>query len=216
MTWMTLSNYWKSYHSLPHWMVFKQMFVSYKSVQYKRRTFAFLFSEQLYGKFQMSITFAYTECATRKWSLSIELAESFLLKYRYWTFANTTASALWKKFEHPASWRGEILMYAATAEKWCGENLFLAQITAFSVPQGGLMSNSLTTQSCLWGPWDTQLGRLFQSGQMTLHTVARASTWCLPAKIKPWSTVQEWYFQIDRYELEWVACESKLANITVC
>ena len=46
----------------------------------------------------MSVTSTYIESATGKRYHSIELADSFLLKYRYWTFAKITASALWKKF----------------------------------------------------------------------------------------------------------------------
>ena len=42
----------------------------------------------------MSVTSAYIECTTGKWYHSIELAKSFVLKYRYWTVAKTTASAL--------------------------------------------------------------------------------------------------------------------------
>ena len=46
----------------------------------------------------MSVTSAYIEFATGKRYLSIELVDSFLMKYRYWTFTKITASALWKKF----------------------------------------------------------------------------------------------------------------------
>ena len=42
----------------------------------------------------MSVTSAYIECATGKRYHSIELADSFLLKYRYWTFAKITARRL--------------------------------------------------------------------------------------------------------------------------
>ena len=45
----------------------------------------------------MSVTSAYIECATGKWYHLIVLADGFLLGYRYWTFAKTSASALWKK-----------------------------------------------------------------------------------------------------------------------
>ena len=51
----------------------------------------------------MSVTSAYIECATGNWYHSIELADSFPLKYRHWIFANITASALLKRFERPAS-----------------------------------------------------------------------------------------------------------------
>ena len=46
----------------------------------------------------MSVTSAYIECTTGKRYRSIELVESFLLKYRCWAFAKITASALLKKF----------------------------------------------------------------------------------------------------------------------
>ena len=76
-------------------MVFTQIFVSYESVQYKRSAFTFLFNGSLYGKrIKLSVTSEYIECATGKRYHSIELADSFLLKYRYWTFAKITASAL--------------------------------------------------------------------------------------------------------------------------
>ena len=45
-------------------------------------------------KMKMSVTSAYIECATEKRYHSIELADSFLLKYRYWTFTKITASTL--------------------------------------------------------------------------------------------------------------------------
>ena len=38
------------------------------------------------------------ECATGKWYHLIVFADGFLLGYRYWTFAKTSASALRKKF----------------------------------------------------------------------------------------------------------------------
>ena len=46
------------------------------------------------GKIEMSVTSAYIEFATGKRYHSIELADSFLMKYRYWTFTKITASAL--------------------------------------------------------------------------------------------------------------------------
>ena len=46
----------------------------------------------------MSVTSAYMECATGKWYHLIVLADGFLLGYRYWTFAKTSASALRKMF----------------------------------------------------------------------------------------------------------------------
>ena len=76
-------------------MVFTQIFVSYESMQYKQSAFTFLLNGSLYGKkIKMSVTSAYIECATGKRYHSIELAESFLLKYRYWTFAKITTSTL--------------------------------------------------------------------------------------------------------------------------
>ena len=45
-------------------------------------------------KIKMNVTSAYIECATGKRNHSIELADSFLLKYSYWTSAKITASAL--------------------------------------------------------------------------------------------------------------------------
>ena len=49
----------------------------------------------VWEKLKMSVTlFAYIECTIRKWYHSIELAESFLLKYGYWTSAKTTASVV--------------------------------------------------------------------------------------------------------------------------
>ena len=54
----------------------------------------FFFNESLYGKkIKMRVTSAYIECATGKRYHWIELADSFLLKYRNWTFAKITASA---------------------------------------------------------------------------------------------------------------------------
>ena len=49
-------------------------------------------------KIKMSVTSAHIECATGKRYRSIELVESFLLKYRCWAFAKIIASALWKQF----------------------------------------------------------------------------------------------------------------------
>ena len=108
----------KLYHSLCHWMVFTQIFVSYESVQYKRNMFTFLFNGSLYWKkLKQALTSAYIACATGKWYHSIELIESSLLKYRYWTFAKNTASALWRSFEHPASLLLQIL--SMLDEKFC-------------------------------------------------------------------------------------------------
>ena len=80
-------------------MVFTQIFVSYESVQYKRSAFTFLFNGSLYGK---KLTSAYIElCVTGKRYHSIELADSFLLKYR---LLQTSQLALYERsFERPAS-----------------------------------------------------------------------------------------------------------------
>ena len=45
-------------------------------------------------KIEMNVTSAYIEFATGKRYHSIELADSFLMKYIYWTFTKITASAL--------------------------------------------------------------------------------------------------------------------------
>ena len=55
------------------------------------------------GKIKTSVTSAYIACTIGKWYHSIELAESFLLKYRCWTFAKTTTSTHERSFERPAS-----------------------------------------------------------------------------------------------------------------
>ena len=44
----------------------------------------------------MSVTSAYIECATGNGYHRIELIDSFLLKYRYWTFTKITASGVAK------------------------------------------------------------------------------------------------------------------------
>ena len=49
------------------------------------------------GKIIMSVPSAYIECINGSYYL-IQLTKSFLLEYRYWTFAKTSASTLWKKF----------------------------------------------------------------------------------------------------------------------
>jgi len=82
-------------------MVFMQILVSYESVQYKRSGHLhFCSMEVCMGKLELSVTSAYIECETGKGitRYAIELADSFLLNYRYWTFAKITASALWKRF----------------------------------------------------------------------------------------------------------------------
>ena len=77
-------------------MVFMQIFVSYKSVVY-----IFVQWKLVWKKIKLSVTSAYIECATGKRYHSIELADSFLLKYRYWTFAKITACE--RSFERLAS-----------------------------------------------------------------------------------------------------------------
>ena len=52
----------------------------------------------VWEKIKMSVTSAYFECATGNRYHRIELADRFLLKYRYWTFTKITASASRKKF----------------------------------------------------------------------------------------------------------------------
>jgi len=87
----------KWYHSLCHWMVFTQIFVSYKSVE---RVYISVQWKFVWEKIKISVTSAYIECVTGKryHSIHVELTNSFLLKYRYWAFAKITASTLWKKF----------------------------------------------------------------------------------------------------------------------
>ena len=58
------------------------------------RGYVFVQWKFVWEKIKMSVTSAYIERATGKRYHSIELADSFLLKYRYWTFAKITASAL--------------------------------------------------------------------------------------------------------------------------
>ena len=75
-------------------MVFTQIFVSYESMQYKQSAFTSFSMKVCMGKkIKMRVTSAYIECATGKRYHWIELADSFLLKYRNWTFAKITASA---------------------------------------------------------------------------------------------------------------------------
>ena len=62
------------------------------------RVYLFVQWKLVWEKSIMSVTSTYIESATGKRYHSIELADSFLLKYRYWTFAKITATALWKKF----------------------------------------------------------------------------------------------------------------------
>ena len=58
------------------------------------RVYIFVQWKFVWVKIKMNVTSAYIECATGKWYRSIELDDSFLLKYRHWTFAKITASAL--------------------------------------------------------------------------------------------------------------------------
>ena len=92
---MTSCNYWKgAVQCVP----FTQIFVSYKSVQYKRSIFAFLFNQSLNGiKIKMDVTPAYIGCARGKWSLARKLTKSFLLVYRYHSFAMTIQLALYEQ-----------------------------------------------------------------------------------------------------------------------
>ena len=48
----------------------------------------------VWKKIEMNVTSTYIESATGKRYHSIELADSFFLKYSYWTFAKITASVL--------------------------------------------------------------------------------------------------------------------------
>ena len=57
------------------------------------RAYIFLQWKFVWEKIKTSVTSTYIECATGKWYHSIELTNSFLLKYRYWTFTKITASA---------------------------------------------------------------------------------------------------------------------------
>ena len=61
------------------------------------RVYIFVQRKFVWEKIKMSVTSAHIECATIKRYHSIELADSFLLKYRYWTFTKITASALFMK-----------------------------------------------------------------------------------------------------------------------
>ena len=57
------------------------------------------FNGSLYvQKIKMRVTCTYIEYATWKRYYSTELAENFILKQRYWSFAKITARDLWKKF----------------------------------------------------------------------------------------------------------------------
>ena len=58
------------------------------------RGYVFVQWKFVWEKIEMSVTSAYIEFATGKRYYSIELADGFLMKYRYWTFTKITASAL--------------------------------------------------------------------------------------------------------------------------
>ena len=62
------------------------------------RVYIFVQWKFVWEKIKMSVTSAYIECATGNWYHRIELTDSFLLKYRYWTFTTITGSASRKKF----------------------------------------------------------------------------------------------------------------------
>ena len=55
------------------------------------------------GKIKMSVNSAYIECATGNWYHRIELTDSFLLKYRYWTFTKITVALPDRSFERLTS-----------------------------------------------------------------------------------------------------------------
>ena len=90
-----LCNYWKV---IPQFVPLNSLlYLTNQCIQFS--IFTFMFNGSLYGqKIKMSVTFAYSACATGKWYHSIELTESFLLTYRCWTFAKITSSALWKQY----------------------------------------------------------------------------------------------------------------------
>ena len=92
---MTLCNYWKvTPQFVPLTGLHTDICVLQIGAVQAERVFIFVQMEVCMGKIKTSVTSAYIACATGKWYHSIELAESFLLKYRYWTFAKITASAL--------------------------------------------------------------------------------------------------------------------------
>ena len=62
------------------------------------RIYIFVQWKFVWEKIKMSVTSAYIECATGNWYHRIELTDSFLLKYRYWTFTKIIASASRKNF----------------------------------------------------------------------------------------------------------------------
>ena len=89
---MTLCNYWKV---IPQFVslagVHADICVLRIGAVQAERVYIFVTMEVCMGKIKMSAISTYIACAIGKWYHSIELAESFLLKYRYWTFAKITA-----------------------------------------------------------------------------------------------------------------------------
>ena len=57
----------------------------------------------VWEKIKMSVTFAYIECTNGKRYHLIELADSFLLKYRYWPLQRSQLVLYERSFECPAS-----------------------------------------------------------------------------------------------------------------
>ena len=55
------------------------------------------------GKIKMSVTSAYIACATGKRYHSVEVTDSFLLKYRYWTLQRLLLALYERSFERLAS-----------------------------------------------------------------------------------------------------------------
>ena len=84
---MTSCNYWKV---IPQFVPLNGVYIF---VQWKF----------VWEKIKTSVTSAYIACATGKWYHSIELAEKFLLKHRYWTFARSQLALYKRSFERQAS-----------------------------------------------------------------------------------------------------------------
>ena len=57
----------------------------------------------VWEKIKMNVTSAYIECASGKRYHSIEVADSFLLKYRYWTLQRLLLALYERSFERPTS-----------------------------------------------------------------------------------------------------------------
>ena len=89
-------------------MIFTQILVSYYIVlrigavqaEWVYNSVQWMF---VWEKIKMSISSAYIECATGKRYHSIELANSFLLKYRYWALQKSQLAFYQRSFEHLAS-----------------------------------------------------------------------------------------------------------------